>query len=175
MRSSFVNIITVSSLTNPVMHMEHKAEIRCMWIMPASLELWTGRPGKWQGSVFVSVLGASQYTYAEATRSQGKETLYSRLKMRFIIMRVLRRLYQITSGQLLLKAIVMSQLWMRHFWILLNIIIRPLLPARAYKPRDKSLVEGAIKYYIQGYTHYCKKYYYSCKSWMQRSGSSWDS
>lgn len=61
--------------TNPVMHINHKAGDK-MYIDYAgkTLELVDRQTGEiTQMQFFVAILGASQYTYAEATHNQGKE------------------------------------------------------------------------------------------------------
>jgi transposase len=154
-----------SSRTNPVMHMEHKAGDK-MYVDYAGkpLEIVDRETGEvTEVQFFVSVLGASQYTYAEATRSQGKEDFIPSVEnalhyyggvpaaivpdnLKSAVTKSNR--YEPTLNETFLD-------FAEHY----NTTI---LPARAYKPRDKSLVEGAIKIlYTRIYSIITKNTYYS--------------
>ncbi len=96
--------------------------------------------------VFVAILGASQYTYVEATDSQKKEDLIRAIENalyyfggspRAIIPDCLKS--AVTMGNKYEPAINAEfQNFCRHYSIC-------PLPARPYKPRDKAHVENAVK------------------------------
>ncbi len=100
--------------------------------------------------VFVAVLGGSQYTYVEAVESQRSEDF----------IRVLNGCFSYFGGvsqaivcDNLKSAVTKSSKYepvlnknMNAFGLHYNTTV---LPARAYKPQDKSLVEGAVKLVYQ--------------------------
>ncbi|NIQ06631.1 MAG: transposase, partial [Candidatus Korarchaeota archaeon] len=119
---------------------------------------------------FVGILGASQYTYAETTFSQGKEDFIGSLERSLLFFGGVPRAivpraivpdnlksavtksdrYEPTINETLLE-------FASHYGT-------AILPARAYKPRDKSLVEGAVKIlYRRIYTYLHDKQFYSLK------------
>ena len=134
--------------TSPLMHMMHKAGDK-MYVDFAGEKLYT--VDKETGEllaveVFVAILGASQLTYVEATPSQKKED--------FIITceNALHYFQGVPSAIVpdnLKSAVTKSSKYeptlnatfadfAEHYQTV-------ILPARAYRPRDKSLVEGAVK------------------------------
>jgi transposase len=137
---------------NPVMHMEHKAGDK-LFIDYAGKKL--SLVDKDTGEItevefFVSILGASQYTYAEASPSQQKEELIKSVENAL-------NFYGGVPAAIvpdnLKSAVVKSD----RFEPTLNETFldfaehyqTAVLPARAYKPRDKSLVEGAVRILYQ--------------------------
>jgi len=156
-----------SKKVNPVMHMNHKAGDK-LYIDYAGKTLQivdkiTGEITEVQ--FFVAILGASQYTYAEASMSQKKEDF---------ILSVENSLHYIKGVP---KAIVPDNLksavtksskyeptvnetfldFAEHYGT-------TILPARAYKPRDKSLAEGAVKILYQRiYPKLRKQIFYSLR------------
>jgi transposase len=156
-----------SKRTNPVMHINHKAGDK-MYVDYAgkTLEVVDKETGaETEVQFFVAVLGASQYTYAEASPSQGKEDFVSSVEnalhfyggvpaaivpdnLKSAVTKSNR--YEPTLNETFLD-------FAEHY----NTTI---LPARAYKPRDKSLVEGAVKIlYTRVYSVIRKKNYHSLK------------
>ena len=133
---------------NPVMHISHKAGDK-MYVDYAgkTLQIVDKESGEVQQvQFFVAILGASQYTYAEASLSQGKEDFIASVEnaMQFfggvpaaIVPDNLKSAvtksnsYEPTLNETFLD-------FAEHYGT-------TILPARAYKPRDKSIVEGAVK------------------------------
>lgn len=99
-----------------------------------------------QVEVFVAVLGASQYTYVEAVSDQKVASFISALVHAFVFFGGVP-LAVVPDN---LKAAVTRA---DRYEPLLNDIFQDfgnhyqtgILPARAYKPRDKALVEGAVR------------------------------
>lgn len=95
---------------------------------------------------FVALLGGSQYTYAEATLSQQKEDFVRSVER---AMRYFQGVPAAIVPDNLKSAVIKSS----RFEPTINETLADLaehydttiLPTRAYKPRDKSLVEGAVK------------------------------
>lgn len=133
---------------NPVMHIEHKAGDK-MFIDFAGekLSFIDEQTGEiiWV-EVFVAVLGASQMTYVEAVMSQQKEDL---------IMACENALHFFGGVPLaivpdnLKSAVTKSSKYEptlnETFADFASHYSTAVLPARAYKPKDKALVEGAVK------------------------------
>jgi len=137
-----------SKKANPVMHINHKAGDK-MYVDYAgkTLQLVDKESGEIrQVQFFVAILGASQYTYAEATLSQGKQDFISSAEnalhffggvpaaivpdnLKSAVTKSNR--YEPTLNETFLD-------FAEHYGT-------TILPARAYKPRDKSLAEGMVK------------------------------
>jgi transposase len=133
---------------NPVMHMNHKAGDK-MYVDYAgkTLSIIDNETGEIQEvQFFVAILGASQYTYAEASMSQKKEDFVNSVEnaMRF---------FEGTPAAIVPDNLKSAVIKSSRFEPTINETLADLaehyettiLPARAYKPRDKSLVEGAVK------------------------------
>ena len=133
---------------NPVMHMTHKSGDK-MYVDYAGKTLFiqdklSGERTEVQ--FFVAILGASQYTYCEATPSHKKEDFIKSFEK---TMRFYEQVPAAIESDNLKSAVVKSS----RFEPTINETLADLaehyettiLPARAYKPRDKSLVEGAVK------------------------------
>jgi transposase len=133
---------------NPVMHFEHKAGDKA-YIDYAGEKLYLvdQETGEQQAvEVFVGILGCSQLTYVEASYTQQKEDLIESCE----------RFFQFIEGvpnaivpDNLKSAVTQSSKYepvinesFADFADHYNVSV---LPARAYKPRDKALVEGAVK------------------------------
>ncbi len=137
-----------SKKVNPIMHINHKAGDK-LYVDYAGkkLELVDPQSGEITPvEFFVAVLGASQYTYAEASLTQGKEDFIRSVENAL-------HYYGGVPAAIVpdnLKAAVIKS---SRYEPTLNDTFRDfsehysttVLPARAYKPRDKSLVEGAVK------------------------------
>jgi transposase len=133
---------------NPVMHMNHKAGDK-MYVDYAGKTLSiidkdTGEIKEVQ--FFVAILGASQYTYAEASMSQQKEDFVSSVENAMCF-------FEGTPEAIVPDNLKSAVIKSSRFEPTINETLADLaehyqttiLPARAYKPRDKSLVEGAVK------------------------------
>lgn len=133
---------------NPVMHMNHNAGDK-MYVDYAGktlsiLDKSTSEIREVQ--FFVAILGASQYTYAEASMSQQKEDFVASVEnaMRF---------FEGTPAAIVPDNLKSAVIRTSRFEPTINETLADLaehyettiLPARAYRPRDKSLVEGAVK------------------------------
>jgi len=137
-----------SKKVNPVMHMTHKSGDK-MYVDYAgkTLSIRDKLSGEHtEVQFFVSILGASQYTYCEATPSQKKEDFVQSVEnaMRF---------YEGVPAAIVPDNLKSAVIKSSRFEPTINETLADLaehyettiLPARAYKPRDKSLVEGAVK------------------------------
>lgn len=137
-----------SKKVNPVMHMNHKAGDK-MYVdyagkKPSIVDKSTGEITEVE--FFVAILGASQYTYAEASPSQKKEDFVASVEN---AMQFFEGVPLAVVPDNLKSAVTKSN----RFEPTINETLADLaehyettiLPARAYKPRDKSLVEGAVK------------------------------
>ena len=141
---------------NPVMRMEHKAGDK-LYVDFAGDKLSTVDPGTGEikaVEVFVAILGASQLTYVEAVASQGKEDFIAACEnaLHFcggvpaaIVPDNLKSAvtksnkYEPTLNETFLD-------FAQHYQT-------TILPARSYRPRDKALVENAVKIvYFRIYT-----------------------
>jgi len=147
-RSQFNNAIRIYlSLSKTTMHIDHKAGDK-MYIDFAGdkLQLVSLDGTEWEAEVFVAVLGCSQLTYVEAVRSQKKEDLIKACEgalhyfggvPRAIVPDNLRSAVTRDSKY---EAIIHEEFaaFAGHYGI-------SVVPARAHRPRDKALVEGAVK------------------------------
>jgi transposase len=147
-RTRFNNFIQLYlGQSHPVMHIDHKAGEK-MYIDFAGEKLYLENTSGSHLSVevFVAVLGCSQLTYVEAVHSQKKEDLirvcenalhYFEGVPRAIVPDNLKS--AVTKGSKY-EAIINPDFanFAEHY-------ATTVIPARAYKPKDKSLVEGAVK------------------------------
>jgi transposase len=134
--------------SQPVMHMEHKAGDKLFIDFAGDkLQVTDAQTGEVRDvEVFVAILGCSQLTYVEAVQSQKKEDL----------IKVCEHTLQYIGGTTaaivpdnLKSAVTRSNRYepkineaFASFAEHYNVVI---LPARAYRPKDKALVEGAVK------------------------------
>jgi len=134
--------------SQPVMHMEHKAGDKLFIDFAGDkLQVTDTETGEVRDvEVFVAILGCSQLTYVEAVQSQKKEDL----------IKVCEHAFHYMGGtpaavvpDNLKSAVTRSSRYepkineafaafAEHY----NVVV---LPARAYRPKDKALVEGAVK------------------------------
>ena len=154
-----------SNRVNPVMHMNHKAGDK-MYVDYAGKTLSvidqdTGEIKEVQ--FFVAILGASQYTYAEASVSQQKEDFVASVENAI-------RFFGGTPGAIVPDNLKSAVIKSSRFEPTINETLADfaehyqttILPARAYKPRDKSLVEGAVKIlYRRIYVHLREQKFFS--------------
>lgn len=132
----------------PSMHMEHTAgEKIFVDFTGQKLNIVDTETGEIKDvEVFVAVLGASQYTYVEAVESQKVEDFIGCCEnaLRFyggspnIIVPDNLKAAVTKSSRYEPKLNENFEAFADHY----NMVV---LPARAYKPKDKSLVEGAVK------------------------------
>jgi transposase len=134
-------------ISNPSMRMEHKAGDK-MFIDYTGDKLWIYPHGEQprEVEVFVSVLGCSLLTYVEATHSQSKEDFITACENAFYYYGGAPRA-MVTDN---LKAAVTKA--GRHEPVLNEEFERfaehygvAVVPARVRKPKDKALVENAVK------------------------------
>ena len=141
-----------SKKVNPVMHMNHKAGDK-MFVDYAgkTLQLVDKNSGEIiEVQFFVAILGASQYTYAEACLSQKKEDFIASIEN---ALHYFKGVPAAIVPDNLKSAVIKSN---RYEPTLNETLLdfaehydTTVLPARAYKPRDKSLAEGAVKILYQ--------------------------
>lgn len=151
--------------SHPSMHMTHKAGDK-MFIDYAGeklevVDIITGEIKKVE--VFVAILGASQLTYVEAVESQGLEDfiLCSENALHFyggapaaIVPDNLKSAVTKTSK--------FEPQINENFEAFADHYGMSVVPARAYKPKDKALVEGAVKItYNRIYTNLREKFFTS--------------
>lgn len=151
----------------PVMHIEHQAGDK-MYIdfTGQKLHLDNGDGTKTEVEVFVAILGCSQLTYVEAVASQKKEDpiracenalIYFEGVSLVVVPDNLRA--AVTKGSKY-EAVLNESFacFAEHYSM-------TVLPARVYKPRDKSLVEGAVKLvYKTIFTKLDKRIFYDLSS-----------
>jgi transposase len=156
-----------SKRTSPVMHIIHKAGDK-MYVDYAGKTLQivdkeTGEVSDVQ--FFIAVLGASQYTYAEASPSQGKEDFITSVENALLF-------YGGVPSAIVPDNLKSAVTKSNRYEPTLNDTFldfaehynTTVLPARVYKPRDKSLVEGAVKIlYTRIYTELRKNTYHTLK------------
>ena len=147
-RSRFNNYIHLYlGQVHPVMHIEHKAGEK-MYIDFAGEKLYlvNQEGSRVAAEVFVAILGCSQLTYVEAVASQKKADLIGACENALHYFKGVPRvivpdnLKSAVSKGSKYEAIINPDFagFAEHY-------ATTVIPARAYKPRDKSLVEGAVK------------------------------
>lgn len=132
----------------PVMHMEHKAGDK-LFVDYAGQTLEIIDPGTGEliaVQFFVAILGASQLTYAEASMSQRKEDFIASVENALHFFGGVPRAIMPDN---LKSAVTRSDRYEptvnETFLEFAEHYDTTIIPARAYKPRDKALVEGAVK------------------------------
>ena len=157
---------------SPLMHMTHKVGDK-MYVDYAgkTLEVEDEDTGQIQQvQFFVSILGASQYTYAEASPSQKKGDFIASIEN---ALHYFEGVPAAVVPDNLRSAVTKSD----RFEPTINDTLldfaehyqTTVLPARAYKPRDKSLAEGAVKILYQRiYPKLRQETFYSIESLNKR-------
>jgi transposase len=147
-RSRFNNFIQLYlGQSHPVMHIEHKAGEK-MYIDFTGEKLYLSSHSDFRTAVevFVAVLGCSQLTYVEAVYSQKKEDL---IKVCENALHYFEGVPSVIVPDNLKSAVTKSSKYEAvinsDFACFAEHYGATVIPARAYKPRDKSLVEGAVK------------------------------
>lgn len=137
-----------SNRVKPVMHMDHKAGDK-MYIDFAGEKLTIVDPESGEVKeveVFAAILGCSQLTYVEAVLSQRKEDLIAACEnaMHFFG-GVPAAIVPDNLKSAVTKSSKYEPLINETFADFAEHYGTAVLPARAYRPRDKSLVEGVVK------------------------------
>lgn len=136
----------------PEMHMEHKAGDKVFVDYAGDKLYWTDPLTEEQkkAEVFVAVLGASQFTYVEASNSQALEELipscenalhYFHGSPMAIVTDNLR--------SAVTKSSKYEPLVNENFEVFADHYGMAVLPTRSYKPKDKALVENAVRLVYQ--------------------------
>lgn len=148
-RSSFCRYIEeYRKVHNTVMHLEHKAGDK-LFIDFAGKKLSVVDPSSGEAvpvEVFVAILPCSQLTYVEAVGSQRKEDLITACEH---TLHYMEGVPQVIVPDNLRSAVTKSSKYEAvindDFASFANHYGCSIIPARAYRPRDKALVEGAVK------------------------------
>lgn len=155
------------SRVNPVMHMEHKAGDK-LYVDFAGQKLTV--TDKQTGEVvevevFVAILGASQLTYVEAVSSQQKEDFIAACENTLLYMGgVPGAIVPDNLKAAVTKSSRYEPTLNETFADFADHYGTTILPARAYHPRDKALVEGAVKIiYTRIYAPLRKTVYHTIK------------
>jgi transposase len=134
--------------TQPVMHLEHKAGDKLFIDFAGDkLTIVDEQTGELLGvEVFVAVLGCSQLTYVEAVSSQRKEDLikacenalhyYGGVPLAIVPDNLRSAVTKSSKYEPKINETFAD--FAEHYSM-------AVLPARAYRPKDKALVEGAVK------------------------------
>lgn len=165
-RAHFNHLFTIwKKKAEPSMHMDHKAGDKLFIDFAGErLKILDKETGELKPvDVFVSLLGASQYTYIEAVENQSTEEL---------ILACENALHFFGGAPAaivpdnLKAAVIKSSRYEpqinENFALFAEHYGMTVLPARAYKPKDKALVEGAVKIaYNRIYTNLPKEHFCS--------------
>lgn len=133
---------------NPTMHMEHKAGDK-LYVDFAGDKLFLvdAQTGELQSvEVFVAILGASQLTYVEAVFTQQKEDFIGAcVNALHFFNGVPQAIVPDNLRSAVTKSSKYEPLINESFADFAQHYGTTILPARAYKPRDKALVENAVR------------------------------
>ena len=133
---------------NPVMHVDHKAGDKLYVDFAGEKLSFTDKESGevTEVEVFVSILGSSQLTYAEAVMSQQKEDFIAACEN---TLHYIGGVPDAIVPDNLKSAVTKSNRYEptlnETFADFADHYGTTILPARAYRPRDKALVEGAVK------------------------------
>jgi len=133
---------------NPVMHQDHKAGDKLyVDFAGVKLSLTDKETGEvTEVEVFVAILGASQLTYVEAVMSQQKEDFIAACENTLhYIGGVPAAIVPDNLKAAVTKSHRYEPTLNEAFADFADHYGTTILPARAYRPRDKALVEGAVK------------------------------
>ena len=133
---------------NPTMNQQHKAGDKCyIDFAGEKLSYTDGDTGEVIATeVFVAILGASQLTYVEAVRSQQKEDFISACQNALHFFGgVPAALVPDNLKSAVTKSSRYEPTLNETFADFAAHYATVVLPARAYRPRDKALVEGAVR------------------------------
>jgi len=153
--------------SHPIMHIEHKAGEK-MYIDFAGDKLYLSdnEEKRTPIEVFVAILGCSQLTYVEAVHSQKKEDLIHACENALHYFGgVPRAIVPDNMRSAVTKGSKYEAIINLDFANFAEHYDTTVIPARAYKPKDKSLVEGAVKLvYKNIYTKLDKRVFYDLES-----------
>ena len=133
--------------SRPIMHLEHKAGDKVFIDFAGDklsiIDLDTGEIIPVE--VFVAILPCSQLTYVEAVMSQKKEDLIRASKTPCYTTRGSLCHHPDNLKSAVTKSSKYEAILNEDFAAFAEHYGCTVIPARAYKPRDKALVEGAVK------------------------------
>lgn len=141
-------IINGKARVNPVMHMEHKAGDKLYVNFAGEKISFTDKQSGEiaEVEVFVAILGCSQLTYVEAVLTQQKEDFIAACEN---ILHYIGGVPGAIVPDNLKAAVIKSNRYEptlnETFADFADHYGTAILPARAYHPKDKALVEGAVK------------------------------
>lgn len=133
---------------NPTMHMEHKAGDKLyVDFAGEKLSIVDKQTGEIQQvEVFVAILGASQLTYVEAVMSQQKEDFIGACESALHYYGgVPAAIVPDNLKSAVIKSSKYEPVLNEAFADFAEHYSTTILPARAYRPRDKALVENAVR------------------------------
>ena len=133
---------------NPSMHIEHKAGDKLYVDFAGDkLSIVDKQTGEIQAvEVFVAILGASQLTYVEAVMSQQKEDFIGACEGALHYYGgVPAAIVPDNLKSAVIKSSKYEPVLNETFADFAEHYSTTILPARAYRPKDKALVEGAVK------------------------------
>ncbi len=133
---------------NPSMHIEHKAGDKLYVDFAGDkLSIIDKQTGEIQAvEVFVAILGASQLTYVEAVMSQQKEDFIGACEGALHYYGgVPAAIVPDNLKSAVIKSSKYEPVLNETFADFAEHYSTTILPARAYRPQDKALVEGAVK------------------------------
>ncbi len=137
-----------SKRSSGVMHMDHKAGDK-MFVdysgdKPQIIDPLTGEIQKVE--FFVAILGASQYTYAECSRTQQTQDFVNSVQNALHFYGgVPRAIVPDNLKSAVIKSSKYEPTINKTLENMAEHYETTILPARAYRPRDKALVENAVK------------------------------
>jgi transposase len=150
---------------NPTMRMDHKAGDKLYVDFAGDkLSITDKQTGEVQSvEVFVAILGASQLTYVEAVMSQQKEDFIGACEGALLYCGgVPAAIVPDNLKSAVTKSSKYEPVLNEAFADFAQHYNTTILPARAYKPRDKALVENAVRIlYTRIYTKIRRSVYFS--------------
>ena len=150
---------------NPVMHIDHKAGDKAyIDYAGEKLHIIDKETGELRSvEVFVGILGCSQLTYVEASYTQQKEDLIESCERFFHYLGgVTNAIVPDNLKSAVIKSSKYEPVINESFADFADHYNLSVLPARAYRPRDKALVEGAVKIiYTRIYTKLRNQTFYT--------------
>lgn len=150
---------------NPTMRMEHKAGDKLYVDFAGDkLQIVDKQTGEIQSvEVFVAILGASQLTYAEAVMTQQKEDFIAACENALHFYGgVPAAIVPDNLKSAVIKSSKYEPIINETFADFASHYNTAILPARAYRPRDKALVENAVRIlYTRIYAKLKEKHFFS--------------